>query len=361
MKKLIVFGNAECEYWAREFGAEVYPKTHEYIEAAKKLISNGIKPIIQVGSIEELDELLFFPKGSLSIHLYADETYSPILNRKLFGIESASIIIRSYPVNSFSLRSILKSQLSGLVDFFNNINPRNFILFIKMSFAGMIMAIRQRRISKLESLSSKTTILLPLGYTNLFCQSYIEYMDKNYSVKISDNESLIKSRTENLIRICSDSKKFDFGFVGQTGSLARQFAVNAIRDYGNMLILREKFGGTLGGNEATIESGAEYVEVLMKSKYSICPPGNFSGNSFRIVESLICGSFPIVSSHVLTDPLYRDPINLNAKSRWIHSWEQRIETISNMTQNEIEKLSNKATLKLVGQIEFSRLKMIGEL
>ena len=50
MNNLIVFGNAEKEYWRRELGATVFPKTSGYLVQIQSYIEQGIRPIVQLGS-----------------------------------------------------------------------------------------------------------------------------------------------------------------------------------------------------------------------------------------------------------------------------------------------------------------------
>jgi len=125
----------------------------------------------------------------------------------------------------------------------------------------------------------------------------------------------------------------------------------------SILVERDRYGGTLGGNEATRASGIEYVEVLTKSTSFLCPPGNYSGHSFRILESLVCGALPIVASNVITDPLFQDPTGLNENSHFIYSWKKRIREHELLSSSQVKDLFQEARNKLTEQIQSSKLKL----
>jgi hypothetical protein len=356
MNNLIVFGNAEKEYWRRELGAIVIPKTPGYLGLIQSYIEQGIRPIVQIGSArEELYELASFPRNSIIAILFADETYSPKLNQDLLNTDSIFLVVRSYSLPEFSLVKMIKSFIQGLLDLSSNLSFPNLLEFFKLCSAGLVMALRQKKIIKLEKKLGKNSIAIPLGYTDLFCQSFISFLIKNFGIELKPEVSLLSSEVSAILLKEEISRRFRFGFIGQRGNLARHFAINSARNRNSILVERERYGGTLGGNEATIDTGLEYVEVSTKSINFLCPPGNYSGHSFRILESLVCGSLPMVASNVITDPLFQDPMRLRVNSHVICSWKRRIREHELLNSSQVNDLLQEARMKHAEQIQSSKL------
>ena len=94
---------------------------------------------------------------------------------------------------------------------------------------------------------------------------------------------------------------------------------------------------------------------MSKSINFLCPPGNYSGHSFRILESLVCGSLPIVASNVITDPLFQDPMRLRVNSHVICSWKRRIREHELLSSSQVNDLLQEARMKHTEQIQSSKL------
>jgi hypothetical protein len=308
-----VIALSELEFWRREFQADVSMKNRNYLDKTKELIASGVRPIIQIGpSEQETLALKGFPAGSLIVQFHADETYLPKINYQIIRNPAVAMILRSYPIPGFKLLRFFKIQCQGLIDLLDNFSIQNFIEFLRLTGAGIVIVNRQIFIAILEKFYSKTSSPIPLGYTDLFAESYskVNQLDENFSLV---DFALNKVPTKN--------KKFDIVFVGQLGKLTRRVAIQAMRHVSSKeLILRKNYGGTIGIYGATIESGIESVHTLMNSKYALCPPGNYSNNTFRIAESLICGAAPVFNQGSVTDPIctysYLDEGILKLPNRW---------------------------------------------
>jgi len=98
MGELVIFGSAQQEFWRREFKAKFLPKSGNRLDEMWRLIEAGIRPIVQIGqNPAEIIAMKGFPKDSLIIHLYADETYRIDTSIKLMKLPAAYKILRSYP------------------------------------------------------------------------------------------------------------------------------------------------------------------------------------------------------------------------------------------------------------------------
>ena len=335
MDNLVVFGNAQKEFWRREFQAKIFPKTGNYLNEIQKLIDVGIRPIVQIGqNSEEIVELQGFPKNSLIVHLYADETYQISNNIKLIRLPAAYKILRSYPISRIRILGLLYSLASCFLDIFNSGNKLSIKKVIRYWAAGIVMASRQIQIKLLENVNRKTSISFLLGYTDIFCNSYITAIHNGFEEDIDDGASLFSISGSTLDKIIQ-SKEFDLCFIGQRGNIVREMAVNQSLKFANSrIVIRDKFGGSLGFNDSTAHTGIEYLELLLKSRFNLCPPGNYSGYSFRIMESLICATYPIVNNYPLTDPFFTNPIQILQTTKSFKSWKTLI--ASKVDENEAD-------------------------
>jgi hypothetical protein len=115
--------------------------------------------------------------------------------------------------------------------------------------------------------------------------------------------------------------------MGQRGSFWRRYALEELQlselVRQSTILVRDEFGGTLGANGASIETGQEYVAGLLNTNISMCPPGNYSSSTFRYLESLICGAIPAIAEGTPTDALFRAPFGPHETCKWAR-WEDLI-------------------------------------
>jgi len=342
--KIHAIALTEHEFWKREFQADVSTKSENYFEKAKGLIAAGVKPIIQIGpSDREAIDIKGFPKGSLIVQFHADETYLPKINYQIIGNPAVAMILRSYPIPKFKLHKLFKSQYFGFIDLLDNFSIGSLIEFLKLFGAGIVMVKRQAFIAILERVYSKTSIPMPLGYNDLFAESFSKVNQVNESSSLVDF-ALKKAPAKN--------KKFDIAFVGQSGKLTRRVAIQAMSEVSSKeLILRKNYGGALGIYGATLESGIESVQALMNSKFALCPPGNYSNNTFRITESLICGAAPMFNQGSITDPIstysYLDDVILELPNRW----KKKVSLATTVSQDLTDLSVEKSLRNLSSEIE----------
>ena len=171
--KIQVVSLTEHEFWRREFQAEVSTKDENYLARLRDLICSGVKPVIQVGpSRQEALDLIGLPKSSVIVQFHADETYLPGVNFQIIRNPAVSMILRSYPIPKFKLSKFFASQYAGLRDLSQAFSFSNLLEYLKLVFAGMVMVKRQMFIAVLERIYSKISVPMPLGYNDLFAESY---------------------------------------------------------------------------------------------------------------------------------------------------------------------------------------------
>ena len=358
MTELVIFGNAQQEFWRREFKAKVIPKTGNYLEEIQRLVVSGIKPIVQVGqNPAEITELMKFPKKSLVIHLYADETYRVKNNIRVMRLPATYQILRSYPIPRIRIQNIFYSTICSFLDMKNSkfkISNRNFVKFWA---AGMVMSLRQVSIRILGILFRKPSMACPLGYTDIFCISFLNYKDYQFEDTSAKNESLFLISNKNAQNILQN-KKTTICFVGQRGNIAREIAVEEISKTPNsILIVRDRFGGSIGFNGSTDKTGTEYLKTMLESKFTICPPGNYSGYSFRLMESLMCFTYPIINNFPLTDPLFTNPLHTFETKYFLKTWRKLISKILAQDFSNVSRTVQIARLEMQKEVDILKFQL----
>jgi hypothetical protein len=342
--KIQVISLTEHEFWRREFRAEVSIKDENYLERLRDFICSGVMPVIQVGpSTQEALDLKGLPKSSVIVQFHADEIYLPGVNFQIIRNPAVSMILRSYPIPEFKVSKFFVSQFAGSRDLLQNFSFKNFLEYLKLVFAGMVMIKRQLFIAILERIYSKVSVAIPLGYNDLFAESYCSVY------KVESNSSLIKFALDDLP---ANNKKNEIAFVGQSGKLTRRFAIKAMENISpSELILRDNYGGAIGIYGATLASGIENIQALKNSKLALCPPGNYSSHTFRIAESLICGAAPMFNQGSITDPIstysYLDDAILELPNRW----KKKVALAANLNQDLIDLSVEKSLRNLSSEIE----------
>jgi len=262
--------------------------------------------VFAIGSNKnELEILRSLPPRSIFVHLYADETYSPWLNIKLLRMKSVIAVIRSYPFEQMNLFQLQKLFLNSIRINFTSYHLCKFWKYFHRLLASQILVLRQMFIHLLHHFQKVQSIRFIPGYTNLFAASLTKITGLCESGEsLLDNAHLLEFVSERL-------RKKEITFVGQRGTYWRRYvldtAIDLCKDKSrekDFFQIRESFGGTLGANGASLLTGAEYVNDLLNSKFSLCPPGNYSSNTFRYCESLICGSIPVIAEGTPNDPSF---------------------------------------------------------
>ena len=349
--KIQVVSLTEHEFWRREFQAEVSTKDENYLARLRDLISSGVKLVIQVGpNKQEALDLIGLPKSSVIVQFHADETYLPGVNFQIIRNPAVSMILRSYPIPKFKLSKFFASQYAGLKDLSQNFSFRNFFNYVKLVVAGIVMVKRQVFIAVLERFYSKISVPMPLGYNDLFAESYCSVY------KVERNSSLIEFALNDLT---ANNKKNEIAFVGQSGKLTRRFAIKAMENISpKELILRDNYGGAIGIYGATLESGIENIQALKNAKLALCPPGNYSSNTFRIAESFICGAVHMFNQGSITDPICSYSYLSDEILRLPKSWKKKLEVAVRFDQEHLDNCIKTSLKNLSSEIERVRNKII---
>ena len=348
--KVCVFANTEIEFWKNEFSFEVILKEGNYIERLSSVISQGRCPIVQVYSIREIQELSgVFPDKSLILHLNSDEVLDPKLNLCALRLKSTRAILRSYPTN---IQIMNFSFLDFTSSIFNSILLSSWssaFQNIKLWCHGLILTKRKIQISLYHKIFMKKVINVHLGYTDFF---YANFLDRFGGER---DESVFKISND----VLKEKKVFKMSFVGQKGNSFRNEMAKSIEKFDNTYSkLREKFGGTLGINGTTKQMGHDYVEAMSKSLLALCPPGNYSGITFRYAEALACGAIPVEFFHPPTDPFFSRKLSYSIKVPFKFRLAPRIKAAQETLISEHKKIFRTELHSFLDDLQIARRKIL---
>jgi len=336
--QITIIGNAESEFFVREFKAKWVNKDLDYLDKLKKLIDQGVHPIVQVGSSSaEVDDLKIFPNRSISVMLYADETYQPKINKQIASCHSIHSVIRPYPIWKFSLNQVFRWSLKAFAEFYATCRLTGLKDSTRFTFAGLEMLRRQLVISLRFKLAKKCLLNINLGYTDTFANNYIQALSK-YEIPVLDGTVSLFAIALNNKDILFNLKSSKISFMGQQGNSERRLAVTLLETYpGARVFVRNHFKGGLDKLEQRRNS-IEFLNECFQNLITLCPPGNFSGLSFRISEALCAGSFPLTVSNSQTDPLFRG-FELERNGAWrVSTWRNSLKQILSKDPLEIMNL-----------------------
>ena len=315
VKNLVFVVNTQQEFWHREYQGVIYEKNESYQQVLIDLIAKGYCPVFQVDDDpSEFQFLATLPKESLVAWCHSDERFDLDFNRRISETSAIKLVLRPYRLNRFSLKKLFRA----LIQTFVNLRYSKSITFALKLFLwqgrGISMQYRQLRIRRLYSKNQKKYLDILIGYTNVFASSFLS--SKEFSQSTPDMS---------LFDLISP-QELKFGdravtFSGQTGQVVRETALIALSKFPeSFLLCRDSYGASnvIDGDVRT--RGLEYVEILRQSRLVLCPPGNISGESFRIFETILMRRIPVAMGSVTSDPNYELPFKFLGEWNSRFSW-----------------------------------------
>ena len=306
LKSVRAYGGEKIEFLARELGWESSSFEDLQSLSMQDFLRGNEEHVVLIGNDHrEVKKISHLPEASVWVYVYADETYSPRLNFTILRCKAVKGVLRAYPLPSKHVFTLQKLWIKYSVQFLKT--PTSSLLEkLKLTFKGQVLVQRQCLARSLHQVYRKTNLNFVPGYTNLFAKALIKKLRIDNQQDSLLHAVLIDSDNE----IFGQSvRKFKFSFVGQKGNAWRQYLIISSKAHLESnafhVICRDSFGGTEGANNAGVKTAHEYLTVLLDSTYVICPGGNYSSATFRLVESLIVGCIPIYSARSPIDPGYQ--------------------------------------------------------
>lgn len=325
---MIAIVNSQSEYWRREFGAEIIFKDSSFQTHVLELIQKGIVPVVQIDKdLVELQFLSRLPQKSIIGWMHSDESFDISFNKKIINLNSVALILRPYHLNNPKIKNL---KLSALY-FLTNVNHvKSTVELTKMFFwfwRGLGMYYREKKIIQMAIKKQKPFHNFPLGYTDVFCKSYLK--TSGFEM-LSPRQSLLSQQfTPRIISVNFLS------FVGQVGQIVRTVAIRSAESaLDSKIIKRINYGAGNYEDKNVQTNGLEYVRMVLSSRFVLCPPGNISGNSFRIHETVVSKRVPIVISNPLSDPNFVSPVDKLFMGSNVQSWDQIIKFLPTMSEHQ---------------------------
>jgi hypothetical protein len=299
-------GGPEREYlWPylnRELGVRLFYGGNQ-VSCQRARIESGKYGLVVIdSSVRKFEYLKQFPPRSIIVFSASDETYSLLQTARVLKEKSVAIVMREYPVRTKVRLEILGQGLK-LIPIAKENKLRAKLLFSIVS--GMALYIKQLGMYFLAVLFRKRFINCPLGYTGKFATSYDSLSNGD------PKKSIIE---EAITKGSSKEKKQTLFFAGQRGSPERQLMISQAEEssFGPFDIF-DSFGGPTNSN-LNYADDSYYVKGMSYSKFSLCPPGNYSAETFRFLESLVLFSYPLRPRTVLSDPSFFNDSKFNWNS-----------------------------------------------
>jgi hypothetical protein len=351
--QFVAIVNSQTEYWSREFQAQVILKDNSFEDVVLSLVSKGIVPVVQLDNDQsEFEFLKSLPTKSIIGWCYSDESLDTEFASRLSRLESLVVLLRPYHLNSFKVRNLFISLQYVTNNLVNTKTLSNALKLILWYFRGISMSYREQKIRKIYKSVNLGYVNFPLGYTDVFCSSLLTNSDIH-----------VKSPSGSLLELTfhdRDEPKTHLVFVGQIGQIVRSVAIVAAQETSfARVITRSDYGAGSLLEKGVKEKGIEYLTTVLNSKFVLCPPGNISGNSFRIHETVILGKIPIVLSHIASDPNFITPFDLRAAQYSGQSWKKRIQETRQISEDLYGMQAQENLITLRSQIEESK-EVIGE-
>jgi hypothetical protein len=328
-KQLLFVVNSQQEFWRREYGGKIFEKNESYQEVLSGLISLGHTPIFQVDdNFSELDFLETLPPDSIIAWCHADERYDLSFNKRLSEISAVRLVLRPYRISNFTLKKLFRSFSQTAINLKYAKNLSFALKIILWQFRGLAMLFRQLRVKRYYDKNQKEYLNILIGYTNIFAVSLVETLT---SESTSANSSLFAliSRTD-----------LQFGqtkvtFAGQVGQVVRETSIRSLSYIPEAVVVcRNSYGASNVLDSEVRKRGVEYISSLKSSRFVLCPPGNISGESFRIFETVLMRRIPLAMANVTSDPSFEVPFkyygNWQSRRDWGHFVKEALITESKL-------------------------------
>lgn len=272
-----------------------------------------------------------FDDDSLVVFIVSDETYLPSATAYWLASPKVHSIFTPYPPHDVNLKRWINVAANSVRDVVSSGNLPLFRLWPRTAVAGIIMAKRQRHLLRLQDKLGKVVNTYPLGYTNVFCRSLLAQLgDEEFGTDTSLFKWAESRNWWNLPR----SKKL--GFAGQKGQMQRQTGVGLLKvSSDSESLVSNNFQGFSGVDEQ--RRGVRYVQLLLNCSATLNPPGNYSAECFRYVESLIAYCLPIEIDSVLSDPGRRQQGSVNGGMPYFDTWKEAYSWFDQLGEVEVRQ------------------------
>ena len=299
---------SEKEFLSREIGLDITTiSSDELIRIVRGTHKLNQRTVV-VGEGSQLESVLrSVPPDSIILIQISDESCFP-RRHFLAGHPAIHWTFRHYSTRPASIVDVFFSALGYLRD-----NYWSFRSLRQLSGALVELFKYQSRARKIRTQNRNRTTILPLGYTNKFADEFAQ------KFSITRGESL-------LSWACREPSTHPLrpqlvGFVGAPGRLQRSALLRVLDKTSEHSLTAAIHSPRWLGHTNELPTAADYIDVLLQVQFGACPPGQIANESFRTMESAICGAMPVSLRVSLTQGT-RDPFDWFGKRFW--SWRSAV-------------------------------------
>lgn len=301
-------------------------------------IASSKKTLLAISEPEHYEQLVSAaPDSSLILLLVSDEAFSPS-RLKLASSPSVHRTYRNYPALPVSTRSITVTTVAFMRDAMGTSqSPRTAMPNIS---SGLKVRKRMKQWARLGDRARS----IPLGYTDTFARSFVD------RTNLSPESSLFEAE------VAPGSRDISVSFRGNRGLAQRICGLDLASDVPHSAI--ELVDADWSARSAP-DAGEQYVDLMISSRFALCPPGFVNNESFRFYEALACGALPI-EVRVATTHLGVNELRASG-SISEYSWKQGLGLSQTLTQAEIKARVDSARKAVRSSLDRLRLDIQADL
>ncbi len=288
-----------------------------------------------------------FPDASVALLIESDETYDPKLAYAVRQTPAVAQVLRNYPVHPQSSRRNARTLRYGTQEVLDA-PLGSWPSGVRAIAAGLVMTHRHARLRRLYGHRTRVGGGLPLGYTDMFVQG-LQLAAARGVIPDPPSKGSLLPYLSGLRRELSARKSISLCFVGQRGRFQRAAGIDRASQFGwDVGPIRSGFEAA-GQDRA--EASFEYIRSLVDSRFALCPPGNYSGDSFRLTEAVLLGCVPVEVGHTLSDPLRPEALWHGGAGIVGRTWTEALHQLENVDPDLAERMSALAFGSLASAID----------
>ena len=315
---------SESEFLLRELGIEWTTITHSELEAS---LGSGPPTLLAVSEAAPYETLIRdCAPDSLILIMTSDEAYSPE-RLQLASHSAVRRVYRHYSPSPASNIQVLRAMTGYVRDAGSTDQKRRTV--IPNMASGRAVRARMRAWDKIQARVRS----LPLGYTDTFARAFAQYFDCPAEVSLFG------------LPLDHSPRTISVGFRGNRGLAQR--IVGCARAQ-RLPAARIELVDADWSARAAHDNGGDYVDLLLKSRFALCPPGFANNESFRYYESLLCGALPIeveiATTHLGVTPWHEESVKAS-------SWTSALRSAIKMPEPERQMRAANAKARMARNLQ----------
>jgi hypothetical protein len=277
-------GTVDAEWIRRELGVSIVEVDEEEL-AARATRSHERLGVVVNDPLMYLSSLSALPANRVVILVLYDERYT----RAAYDLASLPSVFRAYRTFSLDRLSPVEHIARSVVAL---TDVRLAATAPKQVAAAIKSGIRIRSSAGryLRGNGGRHGVV-PIGYTTAFASAFEQIVG---SIGADDSlfDVVLGTKAE---QVHERERQTEVSFRGARGQFQRRAGVHLASKRPGANCSSPTRGWSGDGLDTT-----SYVELLMDSRFSLCPPGYSCNESYRAYESLLCGALPVMLTSAIS-------------------------------------------------------------